>query len=181
MSILLLTTLPNTLNSIKTRDPNACQLKDTNSILATKEAITDKSTIESMCKFIGIDAPNVSTPRTIHRIGGDWVLRITHTSGLIVGQKFLNVGLGTYDAPWGFWILYKVNKLDSFSNIDLCKFATHKDSICSLTPDAAKEGYDLARRYTYHYSTHNMDKAKFMNYYHDGKYEDVYQNSVRVV
>ena len=108
-----------------------------------------------------------NTKRTVHRVGGDWVLRITHMPLIMGPAKFVNVGHGGYSAPWGIWTLCKVDGLSNFDDRRLTSFVDLP--ICSLTDEEARVGHAIAKRYTHTFSTFHTEKAKWLDYW-EGTY-----------
>lgn len=168
MSVILLTTLPSTLASIRERDPHATQLDGTSAILSSKAAVLCAGTLDNLCAEAYIERPDSSTERTTVHIGNCWVLRITHSSGLMGPSRCLNIGPGAFTAPWGIWILFKVDENKRPINIGPIHGPFEEEvlhgSFCVFDVMQAHMAYECAKRYTHEYSAHNRHMAKFLNY-----------------
>ena len=80
MSVILLTSPPWVLDDLKTRDASAQLIPDTSTILATKEAIVCKQTLDVIySKLLPTSHNHLSScARTMHEIEDGVWLRIVH-------------------------------------------------------------------------------------------------------
>ena len=107
MSVVLLTTGPDTLSVVRARDPSAACLPQ-DGILANKEAVLCKATFDTLFPHEFMERPTENTKRTELDIGEGWVLRVTHIDSVMGPTGFKNIGVDEYPAPWGIWILYNI-------------------------------------------------------------------------
>ena len=167
MSVILLTTLPSTLASIKQRDSDAINVRDTFAILGKKDAVLSNETINSLCAESYIERPDIHTRRTTVHIGNGWILRVMHSSGLMGPSRFLNIAPNAFTAPWGIWILFRLES-DYPPNVGFVEReqgdAMLHMSFSSFDEAVAIEAYEAAKCYTYRYSEHNRRIAKALNY-----------------
>lgn len=161
MSVILLTSPPWLLDDVKTRDEHAQLISDTSAILATKDAIVCKQTLDTIYSklFPTSHAHLSSCARTMHEIEDGVWLRIVHDTNVMGPARFLNVGNGAYTAPWGLWTLYKGDP--SFSKTE------------PLDMTEAVGIYRKAQQFTYNFSAHNQRMANFLNYMQsEGKWRE---------
>ena len=168
MSVILLTTLPSTLASIRERDQDATELDGTSAILSSKAAVLCAETVDNLCAESYIERPDASTKRTKVHLGDGWVLRITHSSGSMGPSRFLNIGLGAFTAPWGIWILFKVDENKCPMHVGPIHGSIEEEvlygSFCVFDVMQAHMAYECAKRYTHEYTAHNRHMAKFLHY-----------------
>ena len=152
MSVILLTSPPWVLDDIKTRDENAQTIPNTRAILATKDAIVCKQTLDCIySKLLPTSHAHLgSCARTMHEIEDGVWLRIVHDTNVMGPSMFLNVGNGAYTAPWGLWTLYKGDP--SFNKTE------------SMDMAEAQRIYCKAQQFTYNFSVYNKRMAKTLSY-----------------
>lgn len=154
MSVVLLTTPPWVLESVKQRDAMARVIPGTSAILASREAILCNETLDAIhAQTVHFD---VSKPtRTQHLIRGGYCLRITHDTRVIGPLRFVNVGSGGYTCPWGIWLLYKGGY--DFENLE------------PMSVEESIDAFYRAQSFTHDYSERNRKHAQTMGYYADDK------------
>lgn len=152
MSVVLLTTPPWVLDSLRTRAPEASVIPGTTAILTTCAAAVCRATLESIYSKHPLGVPEGRGAPTEHALGGGYILRVTtHQAAVIGPPTFLDVTNSAYDCPWGLWVLYKGKS--GFVDVEIISMI---DAI---------DAYYLARTFTHTYSSHNLNVAKRMHYY----------------
>lgn len=146
MSVVLLTTRPGTLSSAQERDSEAVLVNE-QAIFARRDAIYCELTMNTLIQHER-QRPSYTTRRSEHYIGQGYVLRIVHC-GVFVPPEFLLIDDNSGFAPWGIWTLFKM---------DL------NDNMQTFSVQDALEAYNLAKTYTYNYSSQHQDWAKKLSY-----------------
>ena len=91
-----------------------------------------------------------SVRRTRTSLGRGWYICIVHDCDLMLGPPgFLNIGAGSYTAPWGIWTLVKENEFGF------------------RVPISSTEALDAvlrAKAFTSQYTAENMRRADQLGY-----------------
>lgn len=156
MSVVLLTTAPTTWDSVVERDPDAKRFWQLSVIIATKGAVLSRTTLSSLCAQ-GPAEPDEIPHGVCYRIGDGWILRIWHVDTIMGPAGFLNIGPGKYSAPWGIWILFKVDDDTVDDRVVM------SNPFCTLDEKQAYEGYQRAKTFTHTISSYNRAVCTRLN------------------
>ena len=153
MSAILLSGSSKILNEVKAKDPNAFIIDGTTAIVAEHDAIFCRDLLKVIYSHAAFDAPHINASnnkyckRSEYMIEGGFTLQIVHDTNIMGPLKFLNVGYGNYSCPWGIWSIFR----------------TYERKTLNL--EEARTLYNLAKTFTYNYSSYNKMHAQRLSYF----------------
>lgn len=153
MSVIFLTSRTDIADAVRFQGLSVTSIADGKALLLTKEAL-NSTTMRAVYREQSWDhIKDPQFPRSTLDIGDGYFLRIVHDSKVMGPTPgFVNVGYGSYTAPWGIWTLYKGNPTTG--------------ECSTITENEAEQAYSKAKSFTHHFSLHNEKIATMMGYNH---------------